>query len=226
MPQQVADELVGIGVSPQKIVHIPNGVEITAENPKNRYEIIDKVVVLFVGRLHPQKGVDILLQAFKRAQEAKPEIKWCLKLVGNGYLLDYLQKMSLDLSINQSVEFLGEVNNPESLYVSSDLFTLPSRSEGISNALLEAMAHGLPCIVTDIPGNNDVIKDRENGFLTASDDFENMANAVVELAGDSNLRRKIGEAAYRSVVENFSLDKITEQYFNLYRNLLSSKKHT
>ena len=218
---QVEEELVDIGVSPKRIVNIPNGVEIDQKNPKKNYEIGDTCTGLFVGRLHPQKGVDVLLHAFNKAAQMMPELSWRLQVAGSGYLRDELEGFGEQLSINEMVDFLGEVDDLKTIYGGADIFILPSRSEGMSNALLEAMANGLPSIASNIPGNFDLIINEKNGILVEADNRDEFANSIVALAQDQGLREQIGNNAFAYVAENFSIDEIAHRYVSLYDKLMT-----
>lgn len=217
---QVKEELISIGVSPEKIHQIPNGVVVQPENPRQEYEITDNVTVLFVGRLHPQKGVGDLIRAFEIASTTMPDKSWSLKIAGSGYLRNELEQLSEQLSVNDKVEFLGEIDDLDSLYLGADIFLLPSHSEGMSNSLLEAMASGLPVIASDIPGNHDLIVDQENGLLFEENNIEELADDLLQLVQDNNLRKRIGSSAYLSVVDRYSINKISDRYINLYKQLL------
>lgn len=218
--KQIAEELTAIGVQPERIVHVPNGVELEVVKPKTDYRLGRDVTLVFLGRLHPQKGVDVLLMAFKEVQQALPQFSWCLKLVGEGRLRSRLEALARQLSIEQDVQFLGQVSDPFPILSQSDIFVLPSRSEGMSNALLEAMAHGLPCIVTDIGGNNEVVKHNENGLLVRLDDHKDLAAGIACLAMDHGLRERLGQAALRAVEEKYSLRIVADRYVTLYADLL------
>jgi len=107
----------------------------------------------------------------------------------------------------------------------ADLFVLPSRAEGISNALLEAMACGLPVVVSDIPGNVDVIEPGRNGLLFTVDDHGSLASAVTLLLTQRDLRGRLGRAARQTVENRFSLSFIADRLITLYRDLMSSPTH-
>lgn len=222
--RQVSGELLEIGVRLERIVHIPNGVEIERIQPKADYglgpEITRDLTVSFLGRLHPQKGIDVLLSAFKQVREKLPQFSWRLMLIGEGTRRPQYEAMADQLSISPCVEFRGQVADPYPLLGQSDIFVLPSRSEGMSNALLEAMAHGLPCIVTDIDGNHDVIRHNQNGLLMGLDDVNGLVDAIVSLATDQKLRERLGREAVRTVRDRYSLDSIADQYIALYADML------
>ena len=92
----------------------------------------------------------------------------------------------------------------------------------MSNALLEAMAHGLPCIVTNKPGNSDVILHKQNGLLVNPDDEGDLAAAIGSLARNQELREQLGRNAVKTIKDNYSLNSVTNRYINLYTNLLNN----
>jgi len=180
----ITDELVAEGFAADKIVEIPNGIEVEAFKRKTDYELGAEVTLTFAGRLHPQKGVDVLLRAVHKAYQVWPEMSWRLQVLGEGELRGRLEILAHDLGIAKSVDFYGQVDNVEDYLVSSDIFVLPSRAEGISNALLEAMACGLPCVATRIDGNRHVLTDGHNGLLVPPGDADKLAQAIVRLGQD------------------------------------------
>jgi glycosyltransferase involved in cell wall biosynthesis len=223
--EQVIRELVEIGVKPERVVRIPNGVETDQVKPKADYRLGSAVKVIFVGRLHPKKGVDTLLLAWQRVTRELPQLAWRLRLVGKGGLGYEMEASARQLSVDQTVEFCGQVDHPFPLLRQSDIFVLPSRSEGMSNALLEAMAHGLPCIVSDIAGNDEVIQHERNGLLVKLDDEQDLARAIARLATDHALRERLGREALRTVEESYSIDSVADRYMALYTDLLQGMPH-
>ena len=166
--------------------------------------------ILTVGRLHQQKAQDVLLLAFQRLPERlRP---WQLTVVGDGDLRSELAALALTLAIDQRVHWRGWVANPHPYYQSAQIFVLPSRHEGMSNALLEAMMHGLPVIVTDAcQGLLELIVHNENGLVVPVDDPAALAAAIAQLADDPALRQRLGEAA-RTCVAAFTLPQILQQW--------------
>ncbi len=218
--RQAKDEMLENGVAGDKIFHIPNGIELEPNGHGRDAALSDPISIIFVGRLHSQKRVDVLLQAFKLVLQRRPDLAWRLKLAGTGPLERELNALADELAISRHVEFLGHVANVDALLDQSDLFVLPSASEGISNALLEAMARGLPCIVTDIPGNNEVIQNRQNGILVTSGDPEALAEAMLDLAADDELRARLGRQARRTIETKYLLSGVAAKYIELYESLL------
>ena len=220
--QQVLREMIDLGVAKERILTIPNG----AEQPghlKRDYAIHDAMIITFVGRLHPQKGVTTLLAACQLVAQDRPHLRWRLQLAGTGPLENELKALARELAVEQQVRFLGHVHDVNELLELSDIFVLPSLSEGMSNALLEAMAHGLPCIVTDIAGNNEMIAHGINGWLVPPEDSTALAKAISTLAIDQELRQRLGRAAANTVETKYSLDCVADQYLTLYASLLGGR---
>jgi glycosyltransferase involved in cell wall biosynthesis len=215
-------ELRAAGVPSERIIVIPNGVE-TNGHYKSDYQLNNTVVVLFVGRLHPNKGLDILLPACQSVIRRRPELQWQLWLVGDGPLRGELEQLAEKLQISQAVKFWGQVKDVTPYLAQADIFVLPSRTEGISNALLEAMAYGLPCVATCIGGNTDLIMHNENGLLVNPESEVELAEAVTRLADDEILRLKIGRSARQRIEANYSINHIARRYIELYQTLLECK---
>ena len=217
--QQVLREMIDLGVAKERIFTIPNGVE-QPNHLKRDYEIHEAIVITFVGRLHPQKGITTLLEAGRIVARDRPCLRCRFQLAGTGPLENELRVLARKLAIEPQVSFLGHVDDVNGLLEQSDIFVLPSLAEGMSNALLEAMAHGLPCIVTDIAGNNEMIAHNDNGWLVPPEDSQALANAICSLAIDQALRQRLGRAAAGMVGTKYSLDHVADQYLTLYAGLL------
>jgi glycosyltransferase involved in cell wall biosynthesis len=152
--------------------------------------------VITVGRLVEQKGIDVLLGAWAEAAKVLPG--WRLAIVGGGPLEAKLKALASELEIDNSVDFFGHVADPFQLLASAKFFVLTSRFEGTPNALLEAMAFGLPAVVSDAsPGPCELIGEGEDaaGLIVRVEDAETTAEAIVKLASDETLRRRLGSAA-------------------------------
>lgn len=182
-------------VQSEKLVFVPNPLlPKRSMNDVRKISGIDGPFILAVGRHHPQKAQDILLQAFQLLP--KTMAHWQLVLIGQGELTIQLQKLARELGIAERVLWPGQVENPFSYYRSASIFALPSRHEGMSNALLEAMHCGLPAIVNDAcPGSLELVKNDINGLVTPVDNPQALAKAIVRLAEDENLRNSLGAAA-------------------------------
>ena len=220
--EAIVTELNQAGVAQKRIVVIPNGVETDKIEQKRAYRIDDTVTLVSMGRLHPQKGFDVLLPALKRIIHDRPDVGWRLWLLGDGPLRSELEIMAHHLGIDQQVKFWGKVNNVPTYLSQADIFVLPSRAEGMSNALLEAMAHGLPCVATQISGNVDLIQHGENGLLVPPDNEAALAKAIIHIVDDAVTRQQVGTRARQTVETNYDIEKVAGMYIALYNSLMQS----
>lgn len=216
----VARELMDAGVTEDRIRRIPNGVETDRIMARASYvRGSGPTTITFVGRLHPQKGLDTLLRGFARLVGRDDVGPVRLDIVGDGPLRGELVELSRRLGVADEVRLPGASDDVVGLLASSDLFVLPSRAEGLSNALLEAMASGLPCIVSDVPGNVDLITDRHNGLLFAVDDPLALADALATALEDPALCEAIGRRARSTVESAYGLGHVARRYADMYSDL-------
>ena len=154
--------------------------------------------ILIVARLHPQKAHDILLPAFARLVDELPD--WRLVIVGGGESEEELWALSESLKLGDRVVWAGPVSDPFPYYRNASMFVLPSRHEGMPNALMEALSCGLPTVVSDAsPGPLELVVDGHNGLVVPVEDIDALAGAMRTLAGDPALREKLGGQAKDSV---------------------------
>ena len=149
-----------------------------------------------VTRLVEQKGVDILLKAAAEAFEQLPN--WRLAVIGDGPLRKAYVALATELRITEFVDWIGQVPDPTPYLRAAQVFVLASRFEGSPNALLEAMALGLPSIVSDAsPGPLELVGSEEAGLIVPVEDVSATAGAMIKLARDDDLCRRLGEAAIK-----------------------------
>ncbi len=166
--------------------------------------------VLALGRLVPQKGFDLLLQAWSVASKKLPG--WSLRIVGDGQERDQLMRLACSLGMEQSVVFEPFSNKPFALYSGCGIFVLSSRFEGLPFVLIEAMTCGAPCISFDCPnGPRELIEHGVNGILVPAKRVDALSDAIVELGRDPALRQRLGDSA-RSVSEEFSEDRVVSRW--------------
>jgi len=228
--EEVKRELIEYKFPEERIKKIPNGVDIKKFSPVNG-NIKEKIkqslnlsynkVVTFTGRLVLGKGLEILLSTWKKIISLFPDSH--LLILGKGSLKDTLQNMTNELKIKEYVTFKGEVKNIDQYLKASDVFILPSLAEGLSNALLEAMACGLPVVATNIGGTKEVIKNGMNGILVEPKNSEQLAQAVLSLIRDEKRAQRLGRNAQKTVKESYSLDRISKKYTQIYSQLLKEK---
>jgi glycosyltransferase involved in cell wall biosynthesis len=214
-------DLAASGVPRHRIVQIPNGVDVRAVRAKKAYVLHHPVRLVFVGRLQEQKGVDTLLRSFREVRG-----RWdgaiALQLIGDGPDRNKLMSLAGRLGISADIEFLGSREDVDELLQRADIFVLPSRAEGLSNALLEAMSVGLPVLASRIPGNEGVVDHLNNGLLFSVDDPTSLASELMRLLEEADLRETIGRHARRTVEERYGLDYVARRHIALYEELSSN----
>jgi glycosyltransferase involved in cell wall biosynthesis len=224
-------EFNDIGFPECQIEHIPNGV-VLPEEGKTSYARMKRVIT--VARLSGEKGIDILLRAWSRIVKQEKNLK--LIIVGSGPLEGKLKNLCKTLGVTTQVEFAGMLLNAKERLRDADLFVLPSRAEGLSNALLEAMGQGLPCVATNVGGNVELMggdnhdkimrgkfRTATNGLLVNPDDVEGISEAIVHLIRDRVEREEMGKRARQFIRRNYSIDLIADKYIELYQRTLHGK---
>lgn len=197
---------------------IPNGVD-TETFQLDRKERLgsDRFCILYVGRLEPYKGVADLIEALSILND--PTI--CLKIAGDGSLNQVLRQQAKDLGLNDRVAFMGGIRKQEmpDVYSSADALCLPSIVEGMSNVVLEAMASGLPVVVTDIPGSRDLVQNDRSGLIVPPSEPGKVAEALQKLASNAETRKRFSAAA-RIKAGEMSWKKVAEDYIAIYERVL------
>ena len=218
----VRDTLLRGGVRPERIKVIYEGVDLNWIDLQKPSPLTakDGLVVGTVAHMSPEKGHDILLQAASKLVLQFPHITFVL--VGGGELASELARKTAQLGIEDKVIFTGFRSDCEALVKSFDIFCLPSLSEGLSSAILIAMANRLPVVATTVGGIPELVIDGQTGFLVAPNHPENLASALSQLVQSPSLRQQMGDAARRRVEESFTLKRKLDQTERLYRQLLAS----
>ena len=204
-------------ISLKRACSIPNPVVVETGEPTN----IDRPselpvgsrVLLAVGRLHPQKGFDLLLSAFAIANQAEPG--WYLAILGDGAERERLLTQSVTLGLADRVLFPGVVKDVGRWYRSADLFALSSRYEGFGNTLAEALAYGLPAVSFDCDaGPGEILRDGIDGYLVPSGDVAAFAARLTTLMKSESLRGRMATAAVEAR-ERFSLERVGSAWRSL-----------
>jgi glycosyltransferase involved in cell wall biosynthesis len=187
----------------KKAIIIGRGVDNSWFLPDDGLKAIDAI---FVGRISKDKGVDTLLRAWKEVLQARPEAK--LVIVGSGDEQRNFERLAADLNLGRSVTFVGYLNEPsriQELLRSSKLFVLPSTNEGFARAVAEAMACGLPCIISDIPNLREIYGGA--AIFVPVGDHMTMAEKITSLLADERERVKIGQSS-RTRAKKFRWDEV------------------
>jgi glycosyltransferase involved in cell wall biosynthesis len=213
----VADELKRAGYDPSKVHTLPNGVPVPEPAWQRRADWRAAPRAAFVGRLAPEKGLDTLLDAWPAVRAAFPAAR--LSLLGEGPERPVLERQAARLGLSDAVELPGATDDPTAALRAADLFILPSREEGMSVALLEAMALGIPLVATSIPGNRRLVQDFKHGRLVPPDDPPALARAVVEQWTHFDRSFHLSRTARKRVQDEFSIRSVAREHMELFRKL-------
>lgn len=223
--EEIRSELSAAGAPAAKLAYIPNGVDLATYAPgtlaereaaRERLGIpLDATVAIFTGRLVPAKGLRDLVIAWGTLAVQWPNAH--LLIVGTGPEAEALRGCN--------VHALGARDDISDLLRASDIFVLPSMGEGLSNALLEAMATGLACIGSDVGGTQELLQHVKNGLLVPYGDPVALARELTRLVGDPDLRQALGAEARRTIEQRYSLLNTARQLRALYADVaLSTQK--
>ncbi len=214
------------GLPPGRLVTIENGVDVEVWKPEGqpraeaRRELglcEDELAVGVIGHLSPVKGHADLLRAAALVSAKMPRVRFVL--VGDGPLRVPLEALATSLGLGGRVLFAGTRADMARVLSALDVVAVPSHSEGMSNALLEAMAMALPVVATEVGGNSNVVFDGVTGRLVPPRDPPALARVLIELVADPAARQSLGRAARRHVADNLSLSGMVRRYEELYRGL-------
>jgi glycosyltransferase involved in cell wall biosynthesis len=199
------------GIAPNKLRTIWNGVDL------DHYTYAGPVSggpITCVARLSPEKGVDTLIRAAALAVRQNPLLRF--QIAGDGICRPMLQQLIAELGLTRHVDLLGQVRDIKTLLDRASLFVLPSRSEGISLTLLEAMARGLPVVATHVGGNSEVVIPGETGLLVPPEDAEALTVALLQLQRQPEEAWAMGRAGRRRVECYFDIRRMVAAYEALY----------
>jgi glycosyltransferase involved in cell wall biosynthesis len=226
--REMAAELTAHGFPGDRIVRIPNGVPIeepVAETEERRQArarlgLPEGPLLLFVGRLNRHKGARDLVRALSALSGTHPNAT--LALLGGGPLREELSALAESLGVGPRVYLLGEREPGPYLRV-ADVFALPTRGEGMSNALLEAMGAGLACVTTRVTGNVEVVAGGETGLLVEPGDPAALAEAIGSLLADPAARLRLGCAAREWIRARHSVERMVGAYRTLFADLAAGR---
>lgn len=202
-----------------KIKVIRNGIDpfslLPREEARNTLGAGDQdLLVGAVAELHPVKGLDVLLEAWQKLSKQKPEAK--LMIIGDGEERENLEEEIQALGISGSVMMKGFVSNASKYLKAFDIFVLPSRSENLPYAVLEAGLAGVPVIATRVGGIPEVVENGASGILVERENTEELFSSILLLSNDEGLRNRLGESLREMVLEQFTADKMASDTMELY----------
>jgi glycosyltransferase involved in cell wall biosynthesis len=223
----VRDFYVRHALPEAKFVVIPNGIAPAEPAATTRGELLAELelppaarLVGAVGRLWPQKRIKDLIWAADLLKVVRDDVY--LLIVGDGPHRQRLEQFCRQVRIEDKVRFLGHRSDVPRLMSHFDVLWLGSGYEGMPNAILEAMASGVPVVATDIPGNRDLVVAGETGYLVDVGDRAAFARATSKLLDDAELAARLGEAGRARVAAEFTVEQMVERHAKLYREVLAS----
>ena len=217
-------ELMGIN---KDVTILRNAVDISRFKPSKNiemrqiYKIDDNdILILFIGHLESFKGIFELMDAFKKIRINHDNCK--LMIVGEGHEEQKVKNVVSKLDLDDYIIFTGKVS-PETIqnfYQMADIFTLPSYTEGLPLVVVEAMACGLPVVVSTVGGIPELVKDGINGFLVPPKDRFSLTKKLEILVDNEELRQKFGLKALETVDDEFNIEKKVEKMIEIYKELI------
>ncbi len=227
----VAEFYAKFGLPPQSLHIINNGISIPQalceeQGRQRRNEWLgkwslpaDAFIIGFAGRLAPQKQLKTLLWAAHLLKIADARIH--AVFAGNGPERGDLQELAKSYEVDSHVRFIGHQSNINQFHRQCDAFWLASEYEGQSNSLMEAMAHGVPVVVSEIPANLELVTSEETGLTVPLGDSAAFAKQIRRLLNDSELSQKLAQQGRRFIQENRSIESMIQKHDQLYQTLLS-----
>jgi glycosyltransferase involved in cell wall biosynthesis len=210
-----SDRLRSEGVPQRRISIIPNGLDLAMFSERGtRSPLRPRRRVLMVANLRPEKGHDTLIDAASIVLQAYADARF--DIVGGGPQRDRLIALAEARGVAPAFSWLGHREDVAALAMAADIFVLPSRSEAFPNALLEAMASGLPAVASRVGGIPELIADEQTGLLVRPGDAAGLADAICRLMSDSGLAARLGAAARDHVESRYSFDRMTAAFAALY----------
>ena len=212
-------------ISENKVYVIRNCIELNKESVKEKIpEEISKLSKPIIGthaRLHPRKGLDILIYAFKEVVKYFPDSH--LIIVGEGPEKPRLEKLIKDLKLEGKVLLAGYQSQPERWLRCFDIYILSSFQEGLPISLLEAMSLGRPVVASEIEAVKEVIQPGKNGITFPAGNIKALARAIIELLNNPGLAESLGKEAQKTIEREYSLSRMVEEYQKLYLELWERK---
>ena len=226
--EQTRQQAIEEGIWESRITVIPNAVKPLDISAVNRAAIRkdlglndDNIFLLSIGRLTYQKGHEFLIQAMSKVASQFPNAK--AGICGDGPLRPQLEAQIAEAGLSSHVRLLGAWEDISPLLASAEIFILPSRWEGLSRALMEAMAAGLPVIASEVDGIKDLITDGVNGLLVPSEDAEALGNSILQLIDNAEMRKRIAAAGQAHVLQVHSVEDMCRKYYDFMLHLLQGR---
>ncbi len=201
------------GIDPAKLHTITNAIDAAAYTASPLPE--GKRIITYIGRLHKQKGVDVLLHAATGILAEIPNV--FIRIVGDGPEKSHLEHLSrYQRIVENKTEFIDFSDDVPGILAESTLLVLPSRWEGMPNIIMEAMACARPVVATNVDGNAELVRDGKTGLLVPPEEPRALCDAIVRLLRNRDLAEEMGRAGRARIEEHFSIEKMVTAYGELY----------
>jgi glycosyltransferase involved in cell wall biosynthesis len=214
-----AQQLVLEGVRPQRIRVISNGVDLSRFVPRPARPELRTIAT--VANLRQEKAHDVLIEAAAMLVERRPHLRFLI--VGEGPRRAALEALVAGRGLRRNIEFTGHRNDVPALLADSDVFVLPSRSEAFPNAVIEAMAAGLPVVASAVGGLLDLVESHRTGVLVPPDNPRALAAAVESLIAAPERAARIGAAAREAITARYSFDRMVAAFNVLYTSEFAAR---
>jgi len=209
-------------IDPSRVLTVYNGLDLDTWSTARRPEVRFEKIITTVGNIRRVKGHDVLIRATSQILQRFPSVK--LQIAGGVLEPEYhkeLQELVAELNLTEHVQFLGALTDLREHFAQADIFVLPSRSEGFSNAIVEAMAAGLPVVATKVGGNAEAVEDGKTGFIVPSEDAAALANAICRLLATPEEANAMGSAGKSRAAELFTTESMMCRIVGTYSKLLT-----
>ncbi|HEX8173181.1 MAG TPA: glycosyltransferase family 4 protein [Thermoanaerobaculia bacterium] len=228
-------EILSLGIAPERVVLVPNSAAIPEAGAfdagvRARHRAIlglgDVPHAVYSSRLSAEKGLDTLLDAWSRVVAAIPDARLLILGAGGAYrnVEEEIRAQRTRLRLEQSVELRGHVDNVRDYLLACDVFVLPTRTEGMSNALIEAMASGIAVVTTRIPPHEGVVEDGENALLVSPGDVDALAAAILRLFREPRFAEQLGRAARAKALREHALPEMIRRHVAVFSELATSAR--
>jgi glycosyltransferase involved in cell wall biosynthesis len=217
--QAAADRLRAERVPPRKIAVVPNGLDMSRFGVRTPRASLRKVIV--VANLRPEKGHDVLIDAAVELHHRFPDATF--ECVGGGPELRSLRARAEERRVAHAFTFQGHCEDVPACLADADIFVLPSRSEAFPNAVLEAMASGLPVVASAVGGIVEVVENGHTGLLVPPGEPDRLADALGHLMSNAAMGARLGAAGRARVGSRYSFDRMVDSFESLYVNELTRR---
>lgn len=213
--EETRQKLLEAEFRPDQIKFVPNGID-TGETPAIPADSA-MTILGYCGRLREVKGVHILLDAFAKVLQTRPDANIRLSIAGSGSSSEELLDQAKILGITNDIEWLGLIEDTQSYFRSIDIYIQPSFAEGLPNSVMEAMVEQQPVIASDIGGNNDLVEHEISGLRFPAGDAESLSAQIIRLLDDEQLKNSIAVAGRQIMEQRYDIERVVTKLAELYR---------